>query len=689
MRKRGAGFASSAAFPWPATPLWGDAPRRPVVETPSMLTRPSSSRPAVRARAAAPRRTLGVVQARRDTRAHGGRATLVARWMVSAAVALAAVLLFAAPGLAQPEPPPDPPPVPVPAQPVPAAEPAPTAEPAPGEVAAEEEKRAPTEEEVREAEAHFDRGAGLFDQKAFAPALAEFLLSRKLFPTRVATANAAECLIQLQRYDEALDMFEALLREFEVPAGSELGRRGWAQEKIAYLRTLVGTIEIVGAETGAAIVVSSISKGEYPLVRPIRVPAGSHIVRVFKEGFEPYETRVEVTGGRTVSVDAKLRKLADSGKLRVAERSGKKLEVVVDGVVMGSTPWEGSLGVGDHMVILRSEGKLGTQPTAAPVKSQETTTLTLVAEDLDATLRVDPTPPGASVSVDGVTVGNGVWLGRMRVGKHALEVRMDGFLTDARELSLERGQRESLAIELERDEDAPIWRVPPKWTVDVGVGLGIVPSFGGDVADACGAGCQKSVGLGAMGTVSGSYELGSGVGFGLELGYLFAVHEVRGRNATLVPHGFLTPDGGEATDSYRLSAFMGGVNIGYHFAGDIPVALRLGAGALVGQLRDERVGAFLAQNGSSPIDTSPVVDFQRATYFYLDPQLRVGFRFEEHFELSAFVQALLLIGIEKPRWNSETELAAGADGIATYPDEELMGTFVIAAVPGLNLRADY
>ncbi|MCC6522942.1 MAG: PEGA domain-containing protein [Polyangiaceae bacterium] len=598
-----------------------------------------------------------------------------------AACLCALVLAFAGVARAQPtEPqPPAPPTAPVPAEPPPAAAPAPPP-------AAEAKEYTP--EQRQEALGHFKKGLALLEERAFAPALAEFMISRSIFPTAIATRNAAAMLRALQRYDEAVEMFETLLREFNVPPGEEEGQRGWAQKQVSELRGLVGTVDVFGAEPGAAIVVSGEAKGEYPPVQPIRVPAGTHVVRVFKEGFEPYETRIDVAGGQTASVQAKLRKLADSGRLRVSERSGKSLEVLVDGVTMGKTPWEGVLGVGDHMVVLRGEGKLGTQPAAAAVKSQQTTQLALSAEDLDATLRVDPTPPGASVAVDGVTVGNGVWLGRMRIGKHTVEVRSDGFLTATKEMTLARGQRENLAIELERDEDAPVWRVPPKWVVDVSAGLAVVPSFGGDIGAACESGCQRSIGLGATGSVSASYELGSGLGFGLELGYLFAWQEVRGRKAALLPHGFATPNSGEATDSLRLSAFLGGLNIGYHFEGDVPVALRLGAGALVGQLRDERVGAFLTQDGSG-VATYPVVDFQRATYFYVDPQVRVGFRFEEHFELSAFVQALLLVGIEVPKWDSSLELAAGSDGIGTYPEESLLGSFIVAVTPGLNFRGDF
>jgi hypothetical protein len=64
-----------------------------------------------------------------------------------------------------------------------------------------------------EARARFDRGLTLLREEAWGPALAEFLASRKLYPTRNATTNAAICLRKLQRYDESLgDVRDAAAR---------------------------------------------------------------------------------------------------------------------------------------------------------------------------------------------------------------------------------------------------------------------------------------------------------------------------------------------------------------------------------------------------------------------------------------------------------------------------------------------
>ena len=558
----------------------------------------------------------------------------------------------------------------------------PPAKPAVDQPPAEDEEPPPVSQKTKqEAKRHFLKGIKLLREQAWAPSLAEFLLSRELYATRVATNNAAIALRKLQRYDEALDMFETLLRDFKVPPAE----RTRAQHQIAELRALVGTIDIQGAEPGASIVISSEDRGEYPPVKPIRVAAGNHVVRIFKEGYEPFATRVDVAGGQVAFVTAKLRKLKDSGRLRVVERTGRTLEVLVDSVVVGKSPWEGMLAVGDHMVTLRGKGKLGSQPAKATVKSQQLTQLTLVAEDLDASLRINPTPPGATVWLDSVNVGNGVWLGRLKTGRHSVEVKAEGFLTAKRSVELQKGQRETLAIELERDEDAPRWRKPSKWTIDVNASFVLAPSLGGDVADRCAEGCESPLGLGSLARVNGSYELGSGLGCGIELGYLTATKEVKKRESEVTPNGMTSADPGWATDSFRLSALLAGASLGYHFGEQYPVTLRVGAGVLYGQLRDERAGHFTAQHGGE-FDAFPVVDFPTVTYVYIAPTARAGYRLTEQLELSGQLQALLLVALAQPKWDDSIEVAAATDGIARYRDESLMGSFVGMFAPGVNLR---
>lgn len=590
------------------------------------------------------------------------------------AAALLAIISLEAAALAQ---------APAQAPPPPAAAPPAPAPPASGEAAAAEDAE-PNEAVKQEARVHFQKGLALLREEAWGAALAEFILSRELFPTRAATNNAAIALRRLQRYDEALDMFETLLREFPNLPQTE---KTAAQRAIVELRGLVGTIEILGAEAGATITVAGQARGEYPPVKPLRVPAGTHIVRVFKEGFEPSEARVEVAGGLTVSIEAKMRKLTQAGRLKVTEQGGRALDVLVDNVIVGQTPWEGSIAVGDHTVALRGKDKLGTQPVSAPVKAQDLTSLTLRAEELDAAMRVDPTPAGARVAINSVTVGRGAWAGRLKSGTHKVEVAADGFTPVVRQVVLERGEREIVSVQLQRDPNAEFWRKPNKVVFEVEAAVAFAPSLGGDVVDTCRGDCSRSLGFGALTQFHFGYELGSGLIFGFTAGYLTAVQEAEGREATIIPHS-LEARPGTASDELLLRGFVGGATLGYHVGESFPALFRLGVGSVLGSVRDARTGTFTARDATQ-YDAFPVTDAQAARYVYVSPEARIGVRFLKHFEVSAGLKAMFLIAPSPPRWNNKIELAASTDGAATYPNDTLTGSFVAVLAPGLGARYDF
>ncbi|HLM76308.1 MAG TPA: PEGA domain-containing protein, partial [Polyangiaceae bacterium] len=323
--------------------------------------------------------------------------------------------------LAQP-----PPNTPAPAITVEPAAPQPSAAPA-----------APAAPEVPDAKSvasgHFRKGKELFAKNAWAAALSEFLESRKLFPTWSATSNAAICLKNLQRYDEALGMLEALLNDFKdaLPAGVKEA----AQKEVIELRKSAGSIVIDDAEIGAALSIDGRSRGEYP-APPLYVLTGSHVVRVYKEGFEAFEKTADVAPGQTVKVSARLQRLVRSGRLEITERSGKKLDVIVDGFHVGETPWEGPIAVGDHTVMLRGTEGLGTRPTPISIRLNQRITLDLAAADLGASLRINPMPADASVAIDGIFVGRGAWDGRMNPGDHPIKVVADGYFPETRRVEL-------------------------------------------------------------------------------------------------------------------------------------------------------------------------------------------------------------------------------------------------------------
>ncbi|MBK8939722.1 MAG: PEGA domain-containing protein [Polyangiaceae bacterium] len=600
---------------------------------------------------------------------------------------------------AQPAPPakptapakPAPAPAPAPTQPAPTPAPPPPAPAAPTPAPAQppgsdEEEKGPDPANKPEAEERFRKGLKLLQEEAWTAALAEFVRSRELYPTRTATNNAAVCLRKLKRFDESLDMYETLLREYpNMPPD----RKDAALKEVVELRQLVGTLDITGAEPGATIVVDGKTRAEFPIIDPLRVSAGTHSIRVIKQGFTAFESSVEVAGGQTVVVAAKMPALVASGTLRVTEKSGKAMDVVLDGAVVGVTPWEGTIATGDHVIQLLGDADLGTQPSAAPIKKDEVTQLTLEAVPLESGIIVKVTPAAASVRIDSVAVGRGIWDGRVRSGAHIVDVVADGYFPKRQEISVDKGERLELNVALERDEDADAWRVPSKFVLDLSGGVALTPSFGGDVSSTCGDGCSQKVGVGGVIVLNGAYELGNGFGFGLSAGVMQASQSVEGRATTLNPQGL---DGleGSANDELRLRGIIAGAHAAYRYGERFPLRFRLSAGALIAQARSVRAGSFDTRSRGD-FAAPELLSDQTTAFVFIGPEATIGYRIADMFELAAGLQGMILVAPDPPKWAGDDNPAVNApgDGLSSYSAEEsTMGTMVFA-VPMIAARASF
>jgi hypothetical protein len=501
------------------------------------------------------------------------------------------------------------------------------------------------------------------------------------------------------RFDEALDLYEELLRNFPDLPQAE---KDFATKEVEELKGSIGFVDVRGAEPGATVVIDGRSRGTYPLPGPLRVSVGSHVVRAFKEGFLPFESRVEVAGAQTLILEAHLGALVQSGRLRVTEQSGRAVDVVVDGVVLGKTPWEGTLAVGDHTLVLRGDGNLGTQPAAATVRLNQLTSLTLIAEDLDAIARVEPTPVSATVTIDGVAVGRGVWEGKMRAGGHVVEATLDGFLVFHKELALEKGRREVVVATLARDPNSPLWasREPAHFVLEVGGAFVMTPLFGGDLVGGCTASCSRTLPIGGTGVLRAEYQFPQGFfGLGLEGGYLAFSESLSNRAATLSSVRSTT-DYGTVDDKIDLAGLLAGLTA-YYRLGDVwPLTFRFGLGVfLAPRASDDRSGSFTTSSQGRPPNAAYSVaasESHTAVFLYAAPEVRFGRRIGNHLEVSVGATLRVLAAAAQPSWQDSHPLPEGppntqGDGQGGFnppnrPPQTMTGSFLLAIEPGLGFR---
>ncbi|AUX46793.1 uncharacterized protein SOCE26_083020 [Sorangium cellulosum] len=322
--------------------------------------------------------------------------------------------------------------------------------------------------EEAEARAQFEEGVAHFDKQEYREAMEAFRRSLWLKKNRNTMGYIASCLKQLGQYDDALEQYEEMRREYpKLPAKIE----AIVAADMAELSGLVGTLAVAGdAPAGASLFVDDRLRGKLPLDMPLRVSAGSRAVRVEKEGFAPLTTTVQVRAGKENV--AELVATARKGRLVVNEKHNWVLHVELDGKEVGVTPWEGLVNVGEHKVRLHGfmgvealaacevpataakEGaKVASSVAATSVRLYEETRVVLGAEEQDALLRVESAPAGATVRIDLKEVGKAPWEGRLPLGEHVVEVSAGGFFSARRAVRLERRKQRELSVSLERQPD--------------------------------------------------------------------------------------------------------------------------------------------------------------------------------------------------------------------------------------------
>jgi hypothetical protein len=443
----------------------------------------------------------GAPRARRACRRLAGRA--VGPWGlaggVSAVIALASVPPVLAQGNpAQPAAPPSaqaPPQASSPDTP-PASSPDPAAPPPPAPD--------PRREEARDL---LRKGLALFEAGEVPRALEFFRQSMAVFPAKGNTINAANCLRDLGRLDESLALYEEAVASFS--GAFDEGDRVAVPAVMAELRSKVGAV-FVSANTTGSVVVEGRVRGELPLSLPIRLMPGRRVVRVIKDGYGTFEAAVEVRAGNTSRVDARLEPLAAAGGLRIEDAQLVGAEVVVDGVVVGKAPWEGTLAPGPHVVSSRAAG-VGSPPTLATVLQGQTALLRLKSGRLGAERRVVIRPESAEIRLGDVPLGRGQWIGALPAGNYTVSGAEDGYFGASQPLTVAEGVGGDVVLDLAVDEAHPRWPRKPAGKVSAGVfalyGLGL--GLGSGAGDSCksGASCtSQGVASGPIGGVRGAYE---------------------------------------------------------------------------------------------------------------------------------------------------------------------------------------
>lgn len=559
----------------------------------------------------------------------------------------------------------------------------------------------------KNAEMLYKAGRESFKKGQWSEALLKYEASMRAYPSSTTHNAIAASLVKLQRYDEALDAFESALRDFghKLPEKTRLA----ALEQVDILRRETGSFMMTGATPGALVFVDGRLRGDHPLTAPVPTLVGQHWVKVYKEGFVLYEKEVAIAKGGIATLEVTLAALPNAGKLKVGEVGKRKMEVVVDGVPVGITPWEGPVSPGPHSVSLRpvtikkdargdscdldesasipadasdpTSHEMGTEPITVEVKAGQTVPLELKAERLSSVVRILPNPPDAAVYIDGVFVGRGPYIGRTKPGKHVVKTQSDGYFPTTQEVEAKEASESTPSLRLQKDLNASKWAEAGRVVIEVSAGVPLAASLGGEVASSCRASCQQPLATGVNAMVRIGYEMPNGFGFGGTLGYFQIAESHLGFAANLTING--TPKEGKANDAMRIENFMGGVYGSYRLGKRFPLHLGLGAGFMYGRTTYTRDGTF---DGNS---IGPLRQTGFFPWFYVEPEARIGVRISEHWSAGIALSALVVLAPSVPVWTQDMQVNAHSnnpDQLGQFTGEPITGNVFLAMNQSLYLQ---
>ncbi len=481
----------------------------------------------------------------------------------------------------------------------------------------------PQDERLMEAKELFRQGVAVFEARDTERALEYFRRSRALYPSGKNSVNAAICLDRLGRYDEALELYEEVVAKHLADVE---GEKASITQALGSLRTKVGSL-MVSSNVEGSLVIDGRPRGRLPLTTPLRLLPGSHLVRVIKDGYMTQDLSVEIAAGATASLDAPLTALVASGGLRVEAVGMPGAEVVIDGAVVGASPWEGTLSPGTHVVQARTAQK-GSRLLRTIVVVGQTTLTRMEMNSLGPYVHVDAIPPSATLFIDGVEVGKGKWEGVLPAGQHAVEASEEGYWRKRQSVDLDTkvGPSKRVELALEADRKHPRWPQPPTGHFWVGASAGwvIAPRIHSGAEKACTEDCNWA--MGGLVEARVGYEFTNRISAEIMTGYLsMASHSTRRIDSTFSSNQGTQPITWTLDDALRLTGPLigAGTSMTFPVVGDLWLRARGTAGLMLARVSDAVEARVSTGSEPSRVDIEGAGHTAQTTALFVMPEVQV------------------------------------------------------------------
>jgi hypothetical protein len=198
-----------------------------------------------------------------------------------------------------------------------------------------------------------------------------------------------------------------------------------------------GNLTVDGSPRGADVFLDGVSVGNLPITFSATV--GRHTLEVRETGYSTYSTVLTIAAGNQ-RVNANLTPVVVNGTLTI-ESNPRGADAYLDSVFVGRTPITVTTSIGRHSVEVREDGYRNNVSNVNVVAGSQRLSVNLEALVVNGTVTVDGGPRGATVFLDGVSVGNLPTSLTTSLGQHSLVVRLDGYQDFTSTINVQSGNQ--------------------------------------------------------------------------------------------------------------------------------------------------------------------------------------------------------------------------------------------------------
>lgn len=179
----------------------------------------------------------------------------------------------------------------------------------------------------------YRQGNELFEQARYLEALAKYEVALASWDHPSIRYNAAVCLINLGRAEEAYTNLMAALRFGGAPLSPELQRQAHTYEKL--LASQLAELEVQCKEPAAKVLLDGNPLLDCPGAQARKLRAGRHQVVAQKPGYETESRAVELAPGKKTTLVLELRMITAKGRLERRWPKWLPWTVLAGGAVIG------------------------------------------------------------------------------------------------------------------------------------------------------------------------------------------------------------------------------------------------------------------------------------------------------------------------------------------------------------------